>query len=226
MNARAARASGFDLLRQYMDRKPDMLTRRISRAMNAGGIVWREPPGTSPPKAAVHRWTNLDFLCRGKAPAAWKDYWPQDGCGFSWDAVGRVQIGKVGWEWLPVTAHVHPRELMRAHRGSIDTTNRRVISAVRGAQQSFKVGADADWLRGNMDLATRLSALSFLREYSVCVRMLFVHFYDDRKSKNTLLPSQADWRPAIAKADQQLGLTGKSVLERRICRMFLPAICD
>ena len=226
MNARTARISGFDLLRQYMDRKPDMLARWIKRTMKAGGVVWREPPGTSGPKAAGPRWANLDFLCRGKAPAAWKDYWPQDGCGFSWDAVGRVQIGKVGWEWLPVTAHAHPKELERTYRGPIDVADRRIVSAVRGAQQSFKVGADNDWLRGNMDMATRLATLSFLRKHSVCVRMLFVYFYDDRKSSSRLLPALSDWEPVIATADRRLGLTGKSVLERRIYRMFLPAICD
>ena len=226
MNSRATRICGFDLLRQYRDRVPDLLASKINKAMNAGGVVWREPPASDQAGPEQHRWANLDFLGRGKAREAWKDYWPQTGSRFPWDAVGRVQIGKVGWEWLPVTAHAHPRELKRTYRGAIDTADRRVVSAVRGAQQSFKVVSDTDWLRGNMDLATRLSALRFLREHGACVRMLSIYFYNDRKSRSKVLPTLDEWRPAIATADRRLGLTGKSVLERRIYRMFLPVIRD
>jgi hypothetical protein len=226
MNSRATRICGFDLLRQYMDRVPDLLASKINKAMNAGGVVWREPPASDQAGPEQHRWANLDFLGRGKAREAWKDYWPQTGSRFPWDAVGRVQIGKVGWEWRPVRAHAKLTELKRASRGSIDCTDRRIASAICQAQQSFKAKPNANWLKSDLDLATRLSALRFLREHSACVRMLFIYFYNDGKSRSKVLPTLDEWRPAIATADRRLGLTGKSVLERRIYRMFLPVIRD
>ena len=91
----------FRLSNGTKETEPDMLASTVRSAMNAGGGRARESPSSG-------RWSNLDFLGKGKARSAWADSWPEDGYDFSWDAVGRVQIGKVGWEWLLVTAFAEP----------------------------------------------------------------------------------------------------------------------
>ena len=185
--------------------------------MNAGGVQWRESPSSD-------RWSNLDFLGKGKARSAWADSWPEDGYDFSWDAVGRVQIGKVGWEWLLVTAFAAPGELELNLESPIERLDGRVTSVIEAAQRGFKIEPYIEWRHGNMFLGTRLSALSFLRQHGVCVRMLSVYFHDEHPGQHSPFPRLAAWDPAIVASRQRLGLTGDSALERRTYRLFLPAI--
>lgn len=224
MSAEAANVSGFHLLRQYMDRKPEVLASKVKSAMNAGDVVWREPPSSDDAIAAKARWSNLHFLRKGKARSAWEDYWPQDGYRFSWDAIGRVQIGRVGWEWLLVTAFAHLGEVEQTLGPPIDEADERIVSAIEEAKRNFKVEPGIDWIHSHIYSTTRLSALSFLRNHGVCVRMLSIHFYDERTKEDNLFPSLEEWDLAITTTERRLGLAGKSVLERRIYRMFLPAI--
>ena len=48
----------------------------------------------------------------------------------------------------------------------------------------YGVEPDVDWITGGSHLATRLSALSFLRGYGVCSRMLLVFFHDGESRKD------------------------------------------
>ena len=226
MNAHVTSVSGFQLLRQYRDEKPDVLTREVKNAMNAGGVVWKEETNSDDKDAMEGRWSNLDFLRHGKARSAWKDYWPQNRCRFSWDAIGRVQTGKVGWEWLLVAAFAHAGELEQSNNPPLDEADERVLSAMAEAELKYNVDPGIDWINGHFYLSTRLSALGFLRKYGICVRMLFVYFYEEKRGMDCLFPSLEEWDSAIAATEQKLGLRGKSVLERRIYRMFLPGMCD
>lgn len=226
MNVNLADVSGFHLLQQYIVGRPDALASEVKSTMNAGGVVWREPTDSDGAYAPKDRWSNLDFLGKGKARSAWKDYWPPDNCRFSWDAIGRVQIGRVGWEWLLVTAFAQLEELVQSNKPSLDETDKRIIHAIEEAQREYKVEPSVNWLNSNTHLTTRLSALSFLRKYGVCVRMLFVYFYDTKTEKDSLLPSLEEWDPAITTTERRLDLSGRSILERRIYRVFLPSIGD
>ena len=223
MSVNAASVSGFQFLRQCMDEKPDVLTRAIKNAMNAGGVVWKERANSGDKETMEGRWSNLDFLGHGKARSAWQDYWPQNRCRFSWDAIGRVQIGKVGWEWLLVSAFAHQGELEQNGNPLLDEADERVLSALAEGELKYNVDSDIDWINDHFYLSTRLSTLAFLRKCGICVRMLSVYFYDEKKGMDHLFPSLNQWDTAIATTEQELGLRGKSVLERRIYRIFLPA---
>ena len=222
MDANVIDVSGFEILQHYLDEKPDLLTSEIENAMDAGGVRWRMPENSDEVDVTKGRWSNLDFLGRGKAHNAWKDYWSPDICRFWWDAIGRVQMGEVGWEWLLLTAFAHPGELEQ--NLPLDGTDERIVSAIGETKQRYGVDPDIDWINVNSCLATRLFALSFLRKYGVCSRMLFVYFYAGEAGEDDPFPSVGTWNAAIATAEQQLGLTGRSVPERRIYQMFLPAI--
>gem|GEM_PF-2150776 len=228
---------GHRLLQQYIEQQPDALAAAIMGAMHAGDVVWRTPSRMAPPPqtppgsdaAEPPRWRNLDFLGQGKARRAWAEVWPQESCDFAWDAIGRAQMGEVGWEWLLVAAYAHPGEL-----DPIAPSNRpadeRVAAALAQAQERYHAAPGSDWRRADDPLAIRLAALSFLRQYSVCSRLLFVYFYDDAApanaagSQGALCPSREAWSPAIAAAERRLGLAGASVLERRLYRAFLPSL--
>ena len=222
MNTIEARISGFELIEQYKHDDPDALANEVKKAMNAGGVEWREPADAAGAGGQQGRWSNLDFLRNGKARSAWQDHWPVDGCRFSWDAIGRVQMGKVGWEWLLVAAFARPEELERGLEPPLDAADERIASAIDEAKGRYGVDPGVDWIAGNSHLATRLSALSFLRQHGVCSRMLCVYFHAGDSRGDDLVPSQDTWDVAIATAEQRLGLRGTSVLERRLYRMFLP----
>ena len=226
MNSMAAHVSGFHLLDQYMDQKPNVLACEVKSSLDAGGVVWRKPPSSEGAGAAKARWSNLDFLGKGKARRAWEEHWPQDGHRFAWDAIGRVQIGTVGWEWLLVTAFAHPEELEQSPEGPIDEADERIVSAIEEAKRGYNVEPRIDWIHSHVYLTTRLAALSFLRKHGVCVRMLLIHFYGDERKRDSLCPGLREWHRAIMTAEWRLGLAGKSVLERRVFRAFLPAMCD
>ena len=225
MKAQAANISGGYLLRQYKDKKPDLLAREVKNAMNAGGVVWREPASSDDEGATKERWSNLDFLRKGKARSVWKDYWPPNRCRFSWDAIGRIRIGK-GLEWLLVTAFAHSGELEHNPEPPLDGADERIVSAIDEAKRRYGIEPGIDWINTNSHLATRLSALSFLRKHGVCSRMLFVYFHAEETKEDDLFPSLETWDTVVTTTEQRLGLTGESVLERRISQMFLPAKCD
>ena len=221
---RAAGVSGFQLLRQYLDKEPTLLASEIKRVMHAGGVVWRIPPGFDGVDVAKARWSNLDFLGRGKARSVWEEHWSPDQGSFTWDAIGKVQIGQVGWEWLLVTAFAHPGELTQSPAAPDGAAGERILFTIEEAKQRFQVAPGSDWSYHDLHLAARLSALNFLRQHGLCVRMLFIYFYDEKARQDTSLPAPKVWQPVIAATERRLGLSGTSVLERRIYRMFLPVL--
>jgi hypothetical protein len=225
MNSKVANVSGYHLLRQYTDQKPDVLVSEVKSAMHAGGVVWKKASSSDEADAAPARWANLDFLGKGQPRRVWENYWPQDDYRFLWDAIGKVQIGRVGWEWLLVTAFAHPEELEQNLELPVHGIDERFVLAMEEAKQSYNVAPGNDWIHSNTSLTTRYSALRFLRVHGACVRMLFIYFYDDETKKDALCPGLKEWDPAISTTERRLGLTGNSVLERRIYRAFLPAIC-
>jgi len=126
---------------------------------------------------------------------------------------------------LLITAFAHRGELEQSLEPPIDEADERIVSAIEEAKRRFKVEPGIDWIHCSAYLTTKLSALSFLRKHGICVRMLSIYFYDERTKKDNLFPSLEEWDPAITTTERRLGLAGKSVLERRIYRIFLPAIC-
>jgi hypothetical protein len=64
-----------------------------------------------------------------------------------------VQIGKVGWEWLLVTAFAEPGELELNLESPIERLDGRVTSVIEAAHRGFKIDPDIEWRHGNMFLA-------------------------------------------------------------------------
>ena len=50
-----------------------------------------------------------------------------------------MQIGKVGWEWLLVTAFAAPGELELNLESPIERLDGRVTSVIEAAQRGFKI---------------------------------------------------------------------------------------
>ena len=107
------------MLARYVANKPKYLKSKINKAMNAGGVVWRHSAKPNIDAPEICTWDGLSFLGNGKAKTAWQEMWQgSESPRFAWDAIGRVQIGKVGWNWLLVLAMTHLDEL------TVLTTNR------------------------------------------------------------------------------------------------------
>jgi len=160
----------------------------------------------------------------GKGKTAWPTFWPRREPSLAWDAVGRAQRGRVGWEWLLVRAYADIEDLA-SDCVATDSESLRILSASLGdARAAYKATPTADWLRGHYDYAARLAVLRFLRRYGICARMLLVFFCENGSGTGIAAPSEAQWRASIGLLEQELGLVGKSALERRIYKAFLPAI--
>ena len=71
--------------------------------------------------------------------------------------------------------------------------------------------------------AIRLGVRKFLQGNSICGRTVFLYFTGSNDTGSGGPPMEAQWKTAIGKMEWHLGITGKSALERRIYRLFLPA---
>jgi len=84
------------------------------------------------------------------------------------------------------------------------------------------------WLERHYQYANRLAALHFLNTQGIKAHLVMVYFMGDRHSSaSTTCPaSEQEWESAIQAAEKHLGLTGKSELETRVHKVFLPVCPD
>ena len=217
--------TGHDMLARYVADKPRYLKNKINKAMNAGGVAWRHSAKPNIDSPDICTWDGLSFLGNGKAKTAWQTLWQGSRApALTWDAIGRVQIGKVGWEWLLVTSMSKLADLGTTVKRKQSTETQDAF--LNQAKAKYKVSMNTKWSSESTYLM-QLATLAFLRNYNVCSRLLSVHYYSDEHSdelSEKQLPTIHQWIQAIESSHVHLGLSGKSPVEKRIYRLFLPGI--
>ena len=159
----------------------------------------------------------------GKIRAAWDGIWPDDVEPPEWDALGRVQMGKSGcWEWLYVQAVSSLDELTGDCPARSAESKKRIGAMLSDVKQAVGAPPTADWLHGYYHHAISLWVRRFLQSNGICGRTLFIYFVDEVSADRDGVPTQVRWNAAIDTMERHLGLTGKSVLERRVYKLFFP----
>ena len=204
-------------LQQYLDEHGDILDEEIKRATSANGIKWT--PGVN----AGSVWRGMEFMrAGGRMLANWHSSWPQAEEPPSWDVMCRVRRGKSSWERVDVWAVSQLDDLAGDCPVTGGESLHLVTTMLDYAAQAFGAPPTADWLNGYYPYASRLAVLGFLRRNKSCGRMLFVPFTDGGSPNG--VPTEAEWQAQISQMQQHLGLDGGSTLERRVHRLFLPAV--
>ena len=209
-------------LNGYLQSHSEELEREIMATLGAGGVKWKNPTVAADIEIAV-KWSGFDFMRPGKIRSAWDNLWPHDVDQPEWDALGRVQMGNSGcWEWLYVQANAHIEELKGDCPAVREDSARRINTLLEKAKGAVGAPETADWMHGYYPHAVRLGVRKFLQGNSICGRTAFIYFTGRDGTGAGKPPSKSQWQNAIDRMEQHLGLSGKSVLERRIYRLFLP----
>lgn len=166
--------------------------------------------------------TGVDFLAtQHPARDAWCEFWPQRGNVQNWDAVARLKYPDRD-EWALVEAKANVEELRSAsgakHPGSVS----KIKLALDETKRAMGVNPERDWTQPYYQYANRLAFLHFLATQGVAARLCFVYFTGDAVPGRTCPRSQKEWKPAIDEMKANLGLTGKSEIEKRVHHVFLP----
>ena len=215
--------TGHEMLSRYVANKPRYLKNKINKAMNAGGVAWRHSEKPNVDSSDICTWDELSFLGNGKAKTAWQKLWQgSDTPRFTWDAIGRVQMGKVGWNWLLVSAMTHPDELAVSPANRQHQLSPAMTTYLSNAKRKFKVGDDVIWPASSKNVQ-QLAVLAFLREHSVCVELLQIQFYTSM-TDDSVFPTIEQWEQASAITTDNLGLTNHSPLVRRMHKLMIN--CD
>lgn len=169
-------------------------------------------------------WTGLDFLPPDHpARRVWPAFWPQTGNVPNWDAVGRVRVGPAD-DLLLVEAKAHVGELRSAcgavERGGLP----RIREALDAAERAFGVPPEADWLQPYYQFCNRLAVLHHLTEHGVGARLLFVYFCGDTNPHAECPRDEAGWAPSVREMERHVGLTGRTALEERVHKLYLPVM--
>ncbi len=217
--AKRSTVTGHDMLSRYVADKPKQLKTKICQAMNAGGVVWRHQDHPTIDSPDICTWDGLRFLGNGKAKTAWETLWQgSDAPSLKWDAVGRIQIGNVGWNWLLVSAMTHPDQMSVATSKRQSKLTPAMVTYLSDAIRKYKVADNVIW-PANSSYVQQLAALAFLRQQGVCVELLNIYMIDADKG-----PTQQDWQATIESTHQSLALPDDAALRRRMHQLFLPVI--
>jgi hypothetical protein len=173
-------------------------------------------------------WKGLDFLPEGNpAREAWKKFWPRTGNVPNWDAVARLKGGDGQEKWLLVEAKAYRDELLSRCKADKDNERsgwKKIEAAFLEAKSAFGVAPERDWLDPYYQYCNRLTILHFLHKHDIPARLLFIYFCGDRHPKSHwLCPKDEDeWATHLDALRAHVGLTDRSLLERRIHRIVLP----
>jgi len=156
---------------------------------------------------------------------AWKEFWPRTGNPPNWDAIGKIRSSGSQTEWLLVEAKAHlerveERRSCKARRWPL--ANR---SGLQRNQGSIWYSGYHKWLEPYYQFCNRLAVLHFLMQQQKESRLLFIYFLGDEHPGKVCPKSEDEWLERLKPMYAHVGLTGKSVLEERVHRIFLP-VCD
>jgi hypothetical protein len=208
-------ATGAQLLALHRRYHPEALAADLTAALKAGGLEWRDPPEGAP------AWHGLDFLSPGKPRAAWEHRAPARPYSFPWDGIARAQMGRVGWEWLLVVAFARPDEFTAPAPPAM-LADTRLAELLAAAPARYQARPVVDWGHYGR-LAGSLALMAFLRQQGACARLLWLFFQADPRA-DPLAPTRDGWEGMLAGAQQMMGLAGKSALEQRLYRAFVPVV--
>ncbi|MFG0247884.1 MAG: hypothetical protein ACF8OB_03280 [Phycisphaeraceae bacterium JB051] len=221
--AKRPTVTGHEMLSRYVTNKPKQLKTKICKAMNAGGVVWRHQDHPTIDSPDICTWDGLSFLGNGKAKTAWETLWQgSDAPCLKWDAIGRVQIGTVGWNWLLVSAMTHVDEMLPQASKRLPHISPAMVTHLSNAKRKFKVQDNVDW-PASSQYVQQLAALAFLREHGVCVQMLNITFLGLPET-GTGCSDGTTWKKAIISSFDTLGLSCNTPVWNRTHRLMLPVI--
>ncbi|MEI2719904.1 MAG: hypothetical protein V9E87_07130 [Gemmatimonadales bacterium] len=114
----------------------------------------------------------------------------------------------------------------KAHFGELSSScgaGAKSLAVIRGSldrtKHEFGAPAEADWLNGFYQYANRLAHLAFLRSHGVDAHLVFLYFYGDHDMKGP--GSAAEWKAALPKVYQHLGISG-DLAKSGVVNVFLP----
>lgn len=217
--------SEWHLLR-YLGYHRQELNRAIERVTGGQVLDWLDFRFNRNKKFLDVEWQGLDFLSDAQSvKAAWRSFWPQSGNVQNWDAVRWLRIGEHR-ELLLVEAKAHINELRSSctasERGGLPT----IKSALDAAKDSFGADTNRNWLIPYYQYCNRLAVLHFLMKHKVPARLIFVYFSGDANPNASCPQTEAEWEGPLREMDDHIGLTGESLLEGRVHKVFLPVCQD
>ena len=173
-------------------------------------------------------WKRIAFINTDSVQQAYDKFWPGRGEQQNWDAVGKAMI-EGGEELLLVEAKAHPAEVSCGGTDASEAGGRPMIrAAFKETLEALGYNAgDASiwaerWLNGYYQHANRLATLHFLTKQNIPARLVFLYFCGDQHPDGKFCPATPDdWQLSLEKIHENLGLEGKSALERRVHNVFM-----
>lgn len=214
--------SEWHLLR-YLGYHRQALSAAVAASTGASQVDWLDFPSDKRRRFLDAEWEGVGFLREpSRVLEAWGRFWPSSGSQQNWDAVGQASFPH-GKEWLLVEAKAHVME-MRSDCGAKGKGRLLIAESLDATKKAMGAPGSCNWLEGHYQYANRLAALHFLNTQGVKAHLVMIYFMGDRHSSaSTTCPaSEQEWESVIQAAEKHLGMTGKSELEARIHKVFLP----
>lgn len=153
-------------------------------------------------------------------------WWPPRGP--QWDGVGIVRdLAGATRGVLLVEAKSHLDELDSSPTSAEGERLTQIEAALTEVKEYLGGAGEADWARRYYQLTNRLAYLYYLRVrlgFPAC--LLFVYFLGEsfgRPGARMFPATEAEWRPAIDAAKNELGIAGPHKLARFTFEVFPPA---
>lgn len=219
--------SEWHLLR-HLGYHREYLSEEIINIIGCQAIKWLdfEFSKVSSPLQDDREFAGLDFIHDPLIEKNWKSFWPQTGNVQNWDAVGKIFFGDV-FEWLLVEAKGHIGEI-KSKCGAKNQNSRQTIqSALEKTSRTFgnRFKPIKNWLAPYYQYANRLAILHFLMKEcspSVGAHILFVYFYGENRKDADCPQDEQEWKPAIQKMTDWLGIDKQCELFQRVHYLYLP----
>jgi hypothetical protein len=223
--------SELHLLRM-LGRHRDYLNRKVCEGTRAEHVEWLDFPSgekRTDKQGNVlwdREWHQLQFLPPADlAKKAWQAAWPAHRTGHSWDAIGRIRLG-MAHEWLLVEAKANTEEMSSGCQAADRAGRSQIERALNATKAELGGAADRDWTQPYYQFCNRLVALHVLSNAGTPARLLYIYFYGDVGDQRRTCPeSEDDWRVALARQDQHVGLPSRHALRHCIHKLFLDAQC-
>jgi len=218
--------SEWHLLR-YLGYHRQALSAAVGASVGASDVDWLDFRFDKRCRFLDAEWEGIKFLREPPlVQEEWGQFWPSSGSQQNWDAVGQATFAH-GKEWLLVEAKAHVME-MRSDCGAKGEGRLLIAQSLDATKKATAVPVSCNWLEGHYQYANRLAALHFLNAQGIKARLVLIYFMGDRHSSaSTTCPaSEQEWESAIQAAEKHLGLAGKSELESRVYKVFLPVCPD